>query len=207
MDSSRFYSALAALLFAAVCAWAGSGLFGRLDAPAETEPPPPAEEAATELRGIVLRRETTVFPDSGAREGADMDGQRLSAAENPYTNESAVFFSDCDGFEYLAPEDAFSLTADGLDALLSSEAEKVSLGRVRLVSGYDWYYAAFSDGGSVSSSEDTYRLIFDSFKTPVRALLVRADTDSAGRTVLLFRLTEGGDYLKLRFTDAIIVSS
>lgn len=206
MDGSRFYSALAALLFAAVCAWAGSALFGRLEPPAETEPPPPAEEAAGELRGIVLRRETTVFPDSKAQKAADGDGQRLSAGENPYTNESAVFFSDCDGFEYLTPEDAFSLTADGLDALLRSQAEKVPPGRSRLVSGYDWYYAAFLDGGNVSSA-GTYRLIFDSFETPVRALLVHADTDSADRTVLLFRLTEGGDYLKLRFADAVIVPS
>ena len=206
MDSSRFYSALAALLFTAVCAWAGSALFGRLDTPAEAGPQPTAEEAAGELRGIVLRRETSVSPGSEARVDACIDGHRLSAGENPYTGESAVFFSECDGFEYLSPEDAFSLTADGLDALLCSEAEKAAPGQARLVSGYDWYYAAFLDGGNVSSA-GTYRLIFDSFETPVRALLVHADTDSSGRTVLLFRLTEGGDYLKLRFTDAIIVSS
>ena len=201
MDSSRFYSALAALLFTAVCAWAGAAVFAGLNA-GERAPKPDTGKSA-ELSGIVLRREETVSP--GAEQTLCPDGKRLSAAENPFLDESALFFRSCDGYEYLCPETAQALCTETLDRLLGACAQSFAAGSARLVCGCDWYYAAFVSGGDIPGEGAACRLLFDSFRSPVRALVISARSDSSGRTALLFRLTEGGDYLKLRFTDAVIV--
>ena len=57
-----YYHALAALLFAAVCAWLGAAVFGALavqDALREETPPAPGR-----LRGVLLRRERALSPFS-----------------------------------------------------------------------------------------------------------------------------------------------
>lgn len=204
MDSSRFYSALAALLFTAACTWAGAAAFAGLCSPESAPPPTGNEKEPAELGGIVLRREERV--SLGAAPEALPDGQRLSAAENPYGRESVLFFTDCDGFEYLSPEAAQALCPDTLDTLLSARAETGAADSARIVRGCDWYYAAFLRRGDVPEEGDVCRLLFDSFSEPVRALLISSRRDGSGRTALLFRLTEGGDYLKLRFAEVVIVS-
>ena len=203
MDSSRFYSLLAALLFTAACAWTGAAVFAGLRSPETELPNRSGPEKPTELSGIVLRREESVSP--GAERDAYPDGQRLSAGENPFTDGSVLFFADCDGYEYLRPESAQALCPETLDALLNARADTSGADSARIVHGCDWYYAAFMSRGDIPAEGESCRLLFDHFPSPVRALLLSARSDSGGRTALLFRLTEGGDYLKLRFSDAVIV--
>ena len=203
MDSSRFYSLLAALLFTAVCAWIGAAVFAGLQAPETALPNRSDPGTPAELRGIVLRREESVSPDAGR--DAYPDGQRLSAGENPFGGGSVLFFADCDGYEYLRPERAQALCPETLDALLNAGADPSGADSARIVLGCDWYYAAFVSRGDIPAEGEVCRLLFDHFPSPVRALLLSARSDSSGRTALLFRLTEGGDYLKLRFSDAVIV--
>ena len=114
-----FYHALAALLFAAACAWSLAALYRHMDAP---EPPAPtpaptAAPAALRFRGLLIRQEQRLpagaFPDAAP-------GARLSAADTG--TESALYYPACDGWEGLKPEDAERLTPAGLEKLLDAES-------------------------------------------------------------------------------------
>ena len=98
-----FYAALAALLFAAACAWRGAALYAAL-VPAEA---PGAEERPTggRLTGILLRHELSL---AEAIPGA-FEGERLSASETGLV--PGRFYSACDGYESLSPEDALGTGA------------------------------------------------------------------------------------------------
>ena len=84
-----FYHALAALLFAAACAWSLAALYRHMDAPAlpAPAPAPTAAPAALRFRGLLIRQEQRLpagaFPDAAP-------GARLSAADTG--TESALYF-------------------------------------------------------------------------------------------------------------------
>ena len=199
MSASRFYAALAALLFVAVSAWGGAALFGRIpeqaaDAPAET---PPGNGGT--LRGILLRQELVYSP--GEIPAGAFDGARLSAKETG--RGSGLFLAGCDGLEFLTPEDAAELTPEKLDKLLASAPE--TPGEAKLVTGRAVCFAAFYTGGDAPEKGDTLRLRFDGWDRPLPARVLSAAADDAGRRALLLRLTEGEDFLcRARFAEAEI---
>ena len=179
-----FYHALAALVFAAACAWSLAALYARLDAPAPS--PPPEETAAPascRIRGLLIRREERLpagaFPDAGA-------GARLSAADTG--SESALFFPACDGWEGLRPEDADMLTPGGLERLLNAEAP-ARTNAPRLVYGFTICCAALLEG-EASPVPGPCRLTLDGVEDELRADILSVTADALGRHMLVMRLTD-----------------
>lgn len=200
MSASRFYAALTALLFLAVSAWAGAALFGRIPAPQEAEESSPPQPGGS-LRGIVLRQEQ-VFP-SGEAPAVAEDGKRLSARETG--RGSGLYFDSADGWEFLTPADAEALSPEKLDRLL--ETAPRAAGGARLVTGRAFFYAAFLEGDAPPEVGAVLRLRFEGRDGLLAARVLSAETDGAGRTALLLRLTEGEDFLgRARFVEAEIVS-
>ena len=157
MTSSRVFSALASLLFLAVCAYAGAALRGSADGVELMTVSAVTVTDSAELDGIVLRRER-VLPRGAELVPAAGDGMRLPAGTaiefadgtREHTGQSCVFFSLTDGFEALTPEAPEETDAEALDMLLAeSPAESGRCGG-RLVSGFDWYYAAYADAAGKS---------------------------------------------------------
>ena len=181
-----FYHALAALLFAALCAWGAAALWLRLDkAPTGRGNAPPAPSSAPaggRFRGVLLRQEEAL--EAGAFSGFGA-GSRLSAAETG--TESALFFPASDGWECLSPADFERLTPETLEALLR-EAETPELcERPRLVYGFALCCAALFDG-QTPPAPGACTLTLDGFG-PAKARLLSVTEDALGRTVLRLRLT------------------
>ena len=183
---SRFLLALAVLLFLGACAYLGAFLFEGLSALAEAHPPLPAEARAP-LRGVALRRERVVEPIPGAE-----DGKRLCGR--------GVYFAACDGYETLTPTLLDTLTAEMLAALLSEAPGKP--GDARLGEDNAWYYAALLPPAE-APEPGPCRLRFSGFEyaVPARLLEIREEN---GAALLIFRLLQGGEYMKLRFIEAEI---
>jgi len=179
-----FFHALAALVFAAVCAWSAAALYGGF-APRRAAAPAPedaADAAPGRLRGVLLRREEAL--PAGAFPGAE-SGARLSAGETG--TESALFFETSDGWEFLRPEDGERLTPERVEALLDAPAQTVET--PRLVYGFGLYCVALFDGGA-PPAPGPCRISAEGFDTPVRAELTAVTTDALGRTLLRLRLTD-----------------
>ena len=179
---SPFLLAVAAALFLAASCYLGAALYDWLP---EKLPAfaPEAETRESSLRGLAIRTEHSASePD--APEGKRLTGQ-------------GVYFSACDGYECLSPESLETLTAEALEALLAAPPETPGEGRV--VKSAVWYFAALPTEGE-SPEPGRCRLRFAGFAraVPARLLEVRGDG------LLIFRLTEGGDYLRLRVTEAEI---
>ena len=184
-----FLLAVAATLFLAVCCYVGAALYGfltGLKAPAV----PAMAETGTALRGLVLREESILDAPLDAP-----DGERLRGR--------GVYFASCDGYETLDASLWEMLDADALKTLL--ETPPGEPGAARLVTGTAWFFAAVLTEGETPETGPC-RLRFDGFAGTVPARLVDR-RENKGRTLLLFRLTEGGDYLRTRILDAEIERS
>ena len=214
MTSSRVFSALSSLLFLAVCAYAGAALRGSADGVELMTVSTVTVTESAELDGIVLRRER-VLPRGAELAPAAEDGLRLPAGTaialpdgtKELTGHSCVFFKKTDGFEALTPETPEETDAAALDKLLAASPAQSGRGGGRLVSGFDWYYAAYADTAGESIRPGECRVRFDGFDTAVSARTVSV-SDEGGRQFILLRLTEGGaDYLSLRKTKAQLVFS
>lgn len=209
MQQSSFLRALAAVLFTAVCAWTlahftQSGA-ARIDSAATPPPQPTAESAA--LDGIVIRRERVLCASSDVHTVAE-EGKRLSAdavaafadGEAVLPRESAVFFAETDGYEYLSPDELTDFTADTLAELLSAEPKAQAGAYGRLVTDFAWYYAAKPIEGA-KVKEGRCKVRFEGF-----AETIEGDVISALPGAVLIRLTDGApEYLSLRRTRAEIV--
>ena len=199
MGASRFYAALAALLFTAACAWFGAAVFRPLTQAPE-QPEAPASSAAIEgrVQGRVLRWEQSL-PEAPTVSAAP--GDRLSAADTG--SESALFFPDTDGLEYLTPEAAQPLTPEVLDELLAA-ASQDSEGVGRLVFGRELFAAVFWAGDAVPVP-GRCTLTLESGER-LRACLVSVSADAEGRTALLLRLPLGTNALLTeRFFTGLLI--
>ncbi len=203
-----FLRGTAALLFLAVCAWCGAGLYARLRPAAR--PAAAAEEGGLELDGICLRREEPLcLPADAAL--AVRDGERipaggllarLSDGSAVRAEGSVLFFSACDGREML---DAASLEPFGvfpLRALLAREAFSPSGCRGRLILDSVWHYAALAPDGPTVPETGVCRLRFDGRSEWLPARLLAVSEAEDGERALLFRISRGGDYLSLRRVGA-----
>lgn len=180
-----FYHALAALLFAAACAWSLAALYRRMDAP---EPPAPtpapsAAPAALRFRGLLIRQEERLpagaFPDAEP-------GARLSAADTG--TESALYYPACDGWEGLKPEDAERLTPAGLEKLLDAESPETG-DAARLVYGFSLICAALTEG-DLSPLPGPCRLTLDGTEGEIEGDILSVTADALGRRMLVIRLTD-----------------
>ena len=186
-----FYAALAALLFAAACAWLGAALYAAL-VPAEA---PDAGESPSggRLRGILLRHELLL---AEAIPGA-AEGERLSAAETG--TEPGLFFSGTDGYEFLSPEDARPLSPEALDRLLALPPEKS--GGAKLVTGWDCCCAALLVSGEPPAPGARCRVRLDGADRAYEAAVLAVDENA-----VLLRFTEGLELLcRLRFVEGEIL--
>ena len=212
MEKNPYLRLVAAVLFAAVCAYAGAALYPRLAFFGAVPAMSVREGAPVRLEGIALRHELAL---SLPRDAAlfDRDGERLSAGtamaamagESPGENRgSCLFLAFSDGLEFLSPADALPLRVDRVRALMSRQPEDAA-GTARLVQGFDWYYAAVTDyRGALPEGKCSLR--FDGFQESVSGRLVEAGPYENGERALLFRLTTGDtDYLKLRNTGAELI--
>ena len=179
-----FYHALAALLFAAACAWSLAALYRRMDAP---EPPAPtpaptAAPAALRFRGLLIRQEQR--PPAGAFPDA-APGARLSAADTG--TESALYYPACDGWEGLKPEDAERLTPAGLEKLLDAESPETG-DAARLIYGFSLICAALTEG-DLSPLPGPCRLTLDGTEGEIEGDILSVTADALGRRMLVIRLT------------------
>lgn len=186
-SARMFYHALAALVFTAVCAWSAAALYTLVgtDArePAAETPEPAPTRIAGRFRGILLRYEERL--PAGAFPAAEA-GTRLSAAETG--TESALFFPESDGLEYLTPGDAESLTPGKLEALLEEGPGELE-DTPRLVYGFTIFCVALLEGRD-PPMPGPCRLTLDGAENRVHADLLSVTTDALGRSMLLLRLTE-----------------
>ena len=186
-----FFHALAAMVFAAVCAWSAAALYGGFRAADTPEAAIPGAEggAAGSFRGVLLRREEAL--PAGAFAGTER-GARLSAPETG--TESALYFPSCDGWEFLSPADADRLTPESLEALLNAEYSPTPTPTPapspcpRLVYGFDALCAALFEGNA-APLPGPCRLRLTGLDEDVEARLLSVTADPLGRTLLLFRLT------------------
>ena len=180
-----FYHALAALVFAAVCAWSLAALYTLFDRTGEEKPVPEVSDAPAACRfcGLLIRHEQRL--PAGAFPGTKA-GMRLNAADTG--TESALFFPECDGWEGLSPEDALRLTPGGLERLLSAAPPEPEEGP-RLVYGFTLTCAALLEDGA-SPLPGPCRLSVDGVEDEITADLLSVTADAMGRRMLLLRLTE-----------------
>ena len=183
-----FFHALAAMVFAAVCAWSAAAIYGGCRTAKAPEAAPVAAEGgvAGGFRGVLLRREEAL--PAGAFAGTER-GARLSAPETG--TESALYFPSCDGWEFLSPADADRLTPESLEALLNAEYRPAPTPAPcpRLVYGFDALCAALFEGNA-APLPGPCRLRLTGLDEDVEARLLSVTADPLGRTLLLFRLTE-----------------
>ena len=208
-----FLKAVAVVLFLAVCAYLGAGIYNGLDQDLKTVPVRYVTVTdSLELTGLVIRREQVIcspgkaqfFPSGGDRLPADglvavfQDGAELRAPS------SALFFPDCDGFEALSPDILPSLSCQELEALLQQEAAPDREAVGRLVFGWDWYFAALPAPDAALPAEGRCTLLFDGMEQSVPAELI-----SAGEELpFILRLTYGREeYLRLRKAQAQLIFS
>lgn len=186
---SRLLAAAAAVLFLAACAYVGAFLYTALGGLAAARLPV-FERAEAQLTGLAVRHERVIAPIPGAPEG-----ERIRTAEGP-----GVYFSSCDGYESLGPDALDALGQETLSAL--RDAPPDIPGQARLVEDAVWFFLAEAAPGG-SPEPGPCRLRFAGFARPVPARLLEIRETEAGR-LLLFRLNEGGEYLKIRWIEAEI---
>jgi len=180
-----FYHALAALLFAAACAWSLAALYRRMDAPLPPEPTPApsAAPAALRFRGLLIRQEERLpagaFPNAAP-------GARLSAADTG--TESALYYPACDGWEGLRPEDAERLTPAGLERLLGASPPETG-DAARLVYGFSLLCAALTEGDT-SPLPGPCRLTIDGAEGELEGDILSVTADALDRRMLVIRLTD-----------------
>lgn len=184
---SPLLAAAAAVLFLAACAYLGAFLLTGLRALAAARLPVSAETEAP-LSGVAIRRERVIAPIPGAP-----DGKRIRTAEGP-----GVYFAACDGYESLTPEMLDELGPESLSSLRAAPSE--APGQARLVEDAVWYFLAEAAPGNCPEPGPC-RLRFAGFARAVPARLLEIREHEAG-PLLLFRLNEGGDYLRIRFLKA-----
>lgn len=206
MKGSAFLRIVAAVMFTAVCAYLGAGLYPAL-APGEAAGTAPVFRESPmriALEGIALRDELPLPEDAVL---PAMAGLRLSASETAdFAGDfgSGIYMAGCDGLEALRLESALPLSVESVSALLEEEG-KVRRQQGRLVRGFDWHYAALCDYGEALSRGE-YGLIFEGFGELYPARLIEVSRGLDGRQALLFRLQLGDtEYLSLRHCGAEMI--
>ena len=203
-DGGVLYAA-AALLFLALCAWAGAALYAILSPKAEAAAAVKAPRERT-LEGLALRRELPL-PEGAALPGGLREGERLPAGALgslvPEGTGSAVWFSVLDGYEHLSLDALERVDVASVRALLDTPPEPTpSAGR--LVLGRDWYLAALGPAGDYPQPGERCRVSVTGLDYPLDGRVIAVSEPEMGRQALLLRLTDGSPEAlclrKCRFT-------
>ena len=200
-----FPRAVTLVLFLAVCAYGGAGLYARLRPARPDAAPAAAADAGVSLSGIVLRSEAPLLLPPSAELLAEDDARipaggalaRLEDGSLLTAPCAGVYRADTDGLEALSPACLETLDAAGLQALLAQTGTPDREARGRLITDHAWYFVCPAPTDLVLRPGESCRLRFSEQRTPLRARLVRQNG-----AVLAFRLTEGGDCLSLRRCEA-----
>ena len=214
MESARYFSLTAALVFLALCSYGAAAVYARVEQPeVETVRVLHVQESA-ELQGIVLRREQILSFSWGTRLLAQ-DSRRVSAGEalavdlageDLLSPCSAVFFSDTDGFEFLSPQDIDPGDIQALEDLL--EEKPARRGDGRLVTDTAWYYWALTSSKEALPDSGQCSVKFDGMEESIDARIISLSESRGGKRAVLLRLTQGGsEYLSLRKTGAELLFS
>ena len=212
---SAVESAAVIMLFIAISAYAGAGFYKNLCPQRETlTVQAVCLKDSIELNGIAVRREQLVC-SSGLFGDELMDGSRVSPGtplgENSkgalnYCTESGIFQSCSDGFEYLRPEDFFSLSPSEFRSILNEKPKKAKNTTGRLIFGWDWYYAAICRENPELQLFSPCELCFKGIDYSVRGSIVSISPAQKGEVLIIIRLTEGGEeFLKLRKAAAELI--
>ena len=202
-----FRALTAALLFLALCAWAGAALYRCLRPARRSAVAARAvytERAA--LEGIALREERLLIAREALRP-AVADGCRVAAGDavafagdKPLlTSAPGRFCADWDGYETLSPALCPTLDASGLRALLASEPADTENAFGRLVYGFSWYFAALCEEAALLSP-GAYRVEFEGREERLPARLVRAENG-----LVILRLADAEGFSSLRRCSAALI--
>lgn len=206
-----FPGAVAAVLFAAMCAY----VLARFAAGTASgvKPTPERAQPTITLTGVVIRTEECISSACGCNVTAE-SGQRqranavLAVAEDGseiYFDTAGVFYADTDGYEHLTPDILTELDAAGLSALLSS-APNFDEGAVgRVVTGFCWYYAALLPDGAQPPDAQEWDVYFPEAKVTAHGRVMR--TLNGGRRGVILRFTTAlAETAHLRFTEGQIAA-
>lgn len=202
--------AVAAVLFLAVCAYLGAGLFGSRPRQRSAAVRPGSLYESVCLEGIVVRNEA-LLPAScppPAEDGARVPaGRQLSqeGAQPVFVRQSALCFAGSDGYEALAAESLFPFSAERAQALLDYVPEKADSSRCRLVYDFCWYYAAVTEQPCSLEPGASVRLLFAGTERPVSAQIYAADESGGGTALLLRAGAMSPEYLCLRKCAAELI--
>ncbi len=197
---------LPGLLFLVLAAYLGAALWGALHRLPEGSPAAAGDEPLL-LRGIAVRRELVL----DAAPEAFADGARLPAGtrltEDLVAPCSVLVFSGRDGLEGLSPEDAAGWDVPALRALLDAQQPASSGTGGRVVTGFDWAFAALCPASAAPERGARVRLRFSGREETVSALVLSVSPPEDGLCAVVFRLTAGDDeYWKLRLCTAELIS-
>ncbi len=195
---------MVSVLFLAVCAYGGAKLWSSLDVELNTLTVQPVTLTdSAELEGIAVRREQSFCP---AGEFRPVDGSRLPADITSEVPCSALYYSSCDGFENLSPDELVGLDVQTLTNILSEKPGSTEGGR--LVLDFGWYYAAFVSADAPVPEEGRCRVLFEGFDTPAEGYILSLSPAESGQRALVLRLTAGGDeYMCMRKCSAQMIFS
>jgi len=195
MQKDRFSAVITGILFLAVCAYGAVFAWEGLGGDVKTVPlTASCVTVGARIRGIAVRDERELEEDKREYE----DGARLPAGNMAPC--SVLYFSECDGFEYLTAEMFRDMSASELDGLLESDGgEKGRHGKT--VSGFEWYIAAASEDGRIPEKGSLAAVeLPDGTRHRVECVYVPEKGE-----VFLLRLTDGDSECKLRKLEALLV--
>lgn len=207
----------AVMLFIAICAYTGAGIYRKLNLEYETERVRFVNlKDSIELNGIAIRREQLVcspappdnLPENGSRIPCGTVLAKDSFGNTVVSPDTSLFFEDTDGFEFLKPEDAFYLTPSAVRALMDEEPDiqKNSIGR--LVCLWDWYFAAVCKDVPALELYAPCELSFEGISQSVQGRIISISPPENGEVLLLLRLNAGGDdFMRLRKARAELIIS
>ncbi len=201
-EGSVWLRAAAVVIFLAVCAYAAAWLVLGLGGGRRTVVVHRREIVeSARISGIALRSEE---PVSGSLPAAD--GERVSPASSGLSD-SALIFSQTDGYEYLSPEELEELSVEKVKKLLAAEPEH-SRASYRAVYGFAWYFAAVADESIPLREGERCSLIFDGLDKCAEAVAETVGESENGQRAVLLRLTaDTPEYLSLRRCGAEIIFS
>jgi len=147
----------------------------------------------------VLKRELEVL-----RNSSTSDTETLTSAE------SGLFSTVLDGYEHLKRKDLENLTPDGLRELINSRQDTAAGAYGKLVTGFQWYFAAVMDHGDAQnlSRGDSASLEFGRYySTALDATVVSVGfPDENNQCAVVFRCSSAmADTLAMRQVTAEVV--
>ena len=192
------------LLFLTVCAYFGAELFERLSPSAQTlQAEKRIVTECAQLYGIALRQEQLVCSPEGLSSPENFkkySAEECSTVWN-LSYDSAVFLSNCDGYEYLSSDLVNPFSADCFFRLINSESQAPRKSAGRLVFDDSWYFAAQIKSGSVPQKGSLCTVSFEGISESCGA----AVWDVADDCILLRLNCCSEDLLSLRKSSAQLI--